>query len=141
MKGGYTYIDPETGKVLKHKEITLKREKLKSGIAGYSKDGLTVWIDEDVPPQYVAPVFIHENVETVAILDNNYSYANAHKLATNWEKKYVVGHGGDWNEYKRVMRDLMFKIAQRKGVKDPEKLYFSSSHRLHHKQMTKGKLI
>jgi hypothetical protein len=81
-------------------------------LAGYSKDGKTIYIDRRLPRtikigdkevdiyKYLA---VHERVEKTLIDKHAHKYEYAHQLATAAEKKAVTDDGVDWEKYQSFM--------------------------------------
>lgn len=79
-------------------------------VAGYSKDGKTVYIDRDLPKFYVdknkVKIFVepylvlHEVVEkTLLMRFKNLVYQTAHQCALRLEQSATEANGIDWDEY------------------------------------------
>ncbi len=141
VKGGYVYINPETGEVTAHTPLQIRRPLLKTGLAGYSKDGTIIFIDFEVPPQDVAPLLAHEAIESVMVLDYGYSYPRAHAIATQYEKRYIIAHKGNWSEYCNRNIALARRIYARKGVVEPSDVYSGSRYRRLARIITRGEYI
>ncbi len=81
-------------------------------IAGYSKDGKTVYIHRAVPKQIetdgitldaISLISIHEILEKMLIDYLGIDYLEAHQLAIAIEEAYLKSYGGQWVDYDRVM--------------------------------------
>lgn len=98
--------------------VQLNREYDLPYLAGYSRDGHTIYIDKHLPQtvtlqldgqsKKISPdIFLacHERLEKALIDALGYGYAPAHKAATAWEKRHVlmmIGPGW-WGPYEKVM--------------------------------------
>lgn len=77
-------------------------------LAGYSKDGMRIYIDKDCPYFYKEyPVYqlllIHEYTEKKEI-DKGTHYQTAHQRALTLEKMACTALGLQWNEYDNFMQ-------------------------------------
>jgi len=141
VKGGYIYINPNTGEVVGGKPLQIERTTLRTGIAGYSKDGLKIWVDKEVPSNYVAPIVAHEAIESVLVIDYGYSYKRAHQIATMYERRFVIMHKGNWDEYTNFMNALTKKIYERKDAADPKDMYSASTYKREPRVIVKGAYV
>lgn len=100
--------------------------------AGYSEDGLTIYIDKEVPEELMvatdglstAQVSIplhktfafHEMVEK-SLEDEPYNmpYQLAHQIALRSERALVESYGASWNDYNRKSLAIVAKIYKRKS--------------------------
>jgi hypothetical protein len=82
-------------------------------IAGYSKDGHTIFIDRHLPKSFrwlrrtvrVDPfLVIHEIVEKALIDELRIHYLHAHQIAVRAERDAVKAAGVSWWAYQRFMR-------------------------------------
>ncbi len=105
------------------KSVNVNRKYDIPYVAGYSKDGKTVYIDKDVPRNhrfnkklYSLEQFlvVHEVVEKIFEdkLHSNYFYA--HQLALRLERQSVEAHGIDWKEYDDFMQQWIKEVDHEK---------------------------
>lgn len=82
-------------------------------LAGYSKDGETIYIDKRINPVLilsdgrkmdVIPYLIkHEATEKLLIVMMGYKYQYAHEKATGAEREKVEADGFPWDEYQKYV--------------------------------------
>ena len=82
-------------------------------LAGYSKDGQTVYIDCRLPKMLTLKdgrrietdkyLYVHETTEKMLEDKMGYKYPYAHEMATAAERKAVVNDGICWKEYQTYM--------------------------------------
>ena len=79
-------------------------------LAGYSKDGKTMYIDRHMPPSFRYAgkdintdryLILHEEVEKTLIDQLNLHYLHAHQIATRAEQAAVRAAGIRWRDYDR----------------------------------------
>jgi hypothetical protein len=78
-------------------------------LAGYSKDGKTIYIDKRLHPVLVLKngkkmnivkyLVVHESSEKHLMDTKGYKYPYAHEMATEIERKAVEADGYPWDEY------------------------------------------
>ena len=101
-------------------------------VAGYSKDGKTVYIDRDVP-RYLdledgrrADVHyflaIHEFVEKSLMDTFGYSYQEAHEIALKAEQRAVEMEGIRWQEYDDLMQPFIVSSPNKEYKRVPSDL-------------------
>lgn len=83
-------------------------------LAGYSKDGKTIYIDKRFCPVFrlkdgrgmdtTKYLCVHEYSERLIEDFCGYKYPYAHELATGIERESVEGDGYPWDEYDRYMK-------------------------------------
>jgi hypothetical protein len=89
-------------------------------LAGYSRDGKTIYIDNDLPKSFAPParstngrasrvyvdrfLILHEAVEKSMIDKLGLSYQHAHQIALRVEEAAVRAAGIRWRDYDRFMR-------------------------------------
>ncbi len=110
-----------------NRRVAMVREYHVPYLAGYSEDGLTIYIDRDLPPSFVNRggdkitvdryLMLHESVEKSLIHHLGLHYQHAHQIALHREQAAVKADGVSWNEYDRFMQ---------KWIKEAEE-----SHSLH----------
>jgi hypothetical protein len=82
-------------------------------LAGYSRDGKTIYIDRDLPKTFVTDgrrvevdsfLVLHESVEKSLVDQLGLVYQHAHQFALRIEKAAVLDAGISWQEYDRFMQ-------------------------------------
>lgn len=88
-------------------------------VAGYSKDGKTIYIDRHVKLNMngtdITPfLLVHEKTEK-ALLDNfDLDYMQAHHVALHAEKRAVEHAGLDWKKYSDFIDPFIKKLGHEK---------------------------
>ena len=82
-------------------------------LAGYSRDGRTIYIDKDLPKSFTTRagkrvmvdrfLILHEAVEKTLIDELDLVYQHAHQIALRAEQAAVRAAGVSWREYDRFM--------------------------------------
>jgi hypothetical protein len=82
-------------------------------LAGYSRDGRTIYIDKDLPKAFSTRagrrvavdrfLILHEAVEKSLLDDLGLIYQHAHQIALRAEQAAVKAAGVPWGEYDRFM--------------------------------------
>ena len=82
-------------------------------LAGYSRDGRTIYIDKDLPKGFTTRagrrvsvdrfLILHEAVEKSLLDDLGLVYQHAHQIALRAEQAAVKAAGVPWGEYDRFM--------------------------------------
>jgi hypothetical protein len=81
-------------------------------LAGYSRDGRTIYIDKDLPRSFNAGgarvavdrfLILHEAVEKALLDGLGLHYQHAHQIALRAEQAAVRAAGVSWREYDRFM--------------------------------------
>jgi hypothetical protein len=100
-------------------------------LAGYSKDGKTIYIDRHMPrtmkfrgreidtDRYL---ILHEEVEKTLIDQLNLNYLHAHQIAARAEEAAVRAAGILWRDYDRFMQKHVKKISDERLTKVPADL-------------------
>ena len=100
-------------------------------LAGYSKDGKTIYIDRHMPrtmkfrgreidtDRYL---ILHEEVEKTLIDQLNLHYLHAHQIAARAEEAAVRATGILWRDYDRFMQKHVKKISDERLTKVPADL-------------------
>lgn len=100
-------------------------------LAGYSKDGKTIYIDRHMPrtmkfrgreidtDRYL---ILHEEVEKTLIDQLNLHYLHAHQIAARAEEAAVRATGILWRDYDRFMQKHVKKIGDERLTKVPADL-------------------
>ena len=91
----------------------LDREHDVPYLAGYSRDGKTIYIDKDLPKSFTTRaakrvavdrfLILHEAVEKTLIDELDLVYQHAHQIALRAEQAAVRAAGVPWDEYDRFM--------------------------------------
>jgi hypothetical protein len=100
-------------------------------VAGYSKDGKTIFIDRHLPSEMEYNgrkintdrfLLLHEEVEKTLIDQLNLHYLHAHQIATRAEEAAVRAAGISWREYDRFMQKYVKKMGDERLTKVPADL-------------------
>lgn len=100
-------------------------------IAGYSKDGRTVFIDRHLPKSFrwitkrvrVDPfLLVHEIVEKALLDELRLHYLHAHQIAVRAERDAVKAAGISWWVYQGFMKRYEKPIEEEKLVRVPAQL-------------------
>lgn len=102
-------------------------------LAGYSKDGKTIYIDRHMPRTFrfrgrdIAVdryLILHEEVEKTLIDQLDLHYLHAHQIATRAEEAAVRADRIGWREYDRFMQKYVKRIGDERLTKVPADLDF-----------------
>src|SRR5947208_1296659 len=97
-------------------------------LAGYSRDGKTIYIDRHMPPslRYRGRdidtdrfLILHEEVEKTLIDQLNLHYLHAHQIATRAEQAAVRAAGIEWRDYDRFMQKYVKEIGDERLTQVP----------------------
>ncbi|MBV9519633.1 MAG: hypothetical protein JO068_16105, partial [Hyphomicrobiales bacterium] len=100
-------------------------------VAGYSKDGKTIYIDRHLPSEMEYKgrkintdrfLLLHEEVEKTLIDQLNLHYLHAHQIATRAEEAAVRAAGISWRDYDRFMQKYVKKMGDERLTKIPADL-------------------
>jgi hypothetical protein len=100
-------------------------------LAGYSKDGKTIYIDRHMPRTMKVSgrevdtdrfLILHEEVEKTLIDQLNLHYLHAHQIAARAEEAAVRAAGLRWRDYDRFMQKYVKKIGDERLSKIPADL-------------------
>jgi hypothetical protein len=100
-------------------------------LAGYSKDGKTIYIDRHMPSSFRYAgkdintdryLILHEEVEKTLIDQLNLHYLHAHQIATRAEQAAVRAAGIRWRDYDRFMQKYVKRIGDERLTKVPADL-------------------
>jgi hypothetical protein len=100
-------------------------------LAGYSKDGKTIYIDRHMPRTMSYKgreidtdrfLILHEEVEKTLIDQLNLHYLHAHQIAARAEEAAVRAAGVGWREYDRFMQKYVKRIGDERLNKVPPDL-------------------
>lgn len=108
-------IDPHVS--AKMEGVKLSRQYHVPGLAGYSIDGKTIYIDSRMPMGFDDVhtdqfLLVHEATEKALMGKLGYSYRHAHDLALHAEKRAVERAGVDWNKYDAFMQHWIKQIGE-----------------------------
>ena len=100
-------------------------------LAGYSRDGKTIYIDRHMPKTMKYDgrevdtdryLILHEEVEKTLIDQLNLHYLHAHQIASRAEQAAVRAAGIRWRDYDRFMQSNVKHIGDEKLKKVPADL-------------------
>ncbi|MGH8378010.1 MAG: hypothetical protein ACRER7_03560 [Gammaproteobacteria bacterium] len=104
--------------LLKHSK--LDRQHDIPYLAGYSRDGKTIYIDRELPRYLTSKrkrirtdrfLILHETVEKAMIDQLKLKYQHAHQIALRTEEAAVRAYGIRWHEYDRFMQQYIKEAA------------------------------
>ncbi len=118
-----------SGHILQHaldailRRVRLDREHDIPYLAGYSRDGKTIYIDRHLP-QWLRTggrrvkidrfLILHEAVEKTLLARLDLHYQHAHQIALRAEEAAVRAAGIPWREYDRFMRQFIKEAGDEK---------------------------
>jgi hypothetical protein len=100
-------------------------------LAGYSRDGKTIYIDRHMPKSYQAGgreidtdrfLILHEEVEKTLIDQLGLHYLHAHQIATRAEQAAVRAAGIRWRDYDAFMQKYVKRMGDERLTKVPADL-------------------
>jgi hypothetical protein len=100
-------------------------------LAGYSRDGKTIYIDRHMPKmmKYAGReidtdryLILHEEVEKTLIDQLDLHYLHAHQIASRAEQAAVRAAGVRWRDYDRFMQKYVKRIGDERLTKVPADL-------------------
>jgi hypothetical protein len=100
-------------------------------LAGYSRDGKTIYIDRHMPRSFKLRgrtietdrfLILHEEVEKTLIDQLGLHYLHAHQIATRAEQAAVRAAGVNWRDYDRFMQKYVKRIGDERLTRVPEDL-------------------
>jgi hypothetical protein len=100
-------------------------------LAGYSRDGKTIYIDRHMPKSFRFRgrvietdrfLILHEEVEKTLIDHLNLHYLHAHQIATRAEQAAVRGAGVNWRDYDRFMQKYVKQLGDERLTRVPADL-------------------
>jgi hypothetical protein len=100
-------------------------------LAGYSRDGKTIYIDRHMPKSFRFRgrvietdrfLILHEEVEKTLIDQLDLHYLHAHQIATRAEQAAVRAAGVGWRDYDRFMQKYVKKIGDERLTRVPADL-------------------
>ena len=110
---------------------TLDREHDIPYLAGYSRDGNTIYIDRHMPKSFRFRgrvietdrfLILHEEVEKTLIDRLNLHYLHAHQIATRAEQAAVRAAGVNWRDYDRFMQKYVKRLGDERLTRVPADL-------------------
>jgi hypothetical protein len=111
------------------KRITLDREHDIPYLAGYSRDGKTIYIDRHLPYSFQSGdgrkigidrfLIIHEAVEKSLLDTLGLHYQHAHQIALRAEEAAVRAANVKWREYDRFMQQFIKEVGDEKLTRIP----------------------
>jgi hypothetical protein len=110
---------------------TLDRKHDIPYLAGYSRDGKTIYIDRHMPATFRYAgrdintdryLILHEEVEKTLIDQLGLHYLHAHQIATRAEQAAVRAAGIRWRDYDRFMQKYVKTIGDERLTKVPADL-------------------
>jgi hypothetical protein len=100
-------------------------------LAGYSRDGKTIYIDRHMPKAFKYKgqeietdrfLLLHEEVEKTLIDHLGLHYLHAHQIALRSEQAAVRAAGIEWRDYDRFMQKYVKKFGDERLTKVPTDL-------------------
>ena len=100
-------------------------------VAGYSRDGKTIYIDRHMPSSFKYRgreintdrfLILHEEVEKTLIDQLGLHYLHAHQIATRAEQAAVRAAGVSWRAYDGFMQKYVKQIGDERLTKVPAEL-------------------
>jgi hypothetical protein len=97
-------------------------------LAGYSRDGKTIFIDRHLPRTFLYKgreiavdryLLLHEEVEKTLIDQLSLHYQHAHQIATRAEEAAVRADGVSWRAYDRFMQQYVKRMGDERLAKLP----------------------
>jgi hypothetical protein len=100
-------------------------------LAGYSRDGKTIYIDRHMPKSFRFRgrvietdrfLILHEEVEKTLIDQLKLHYLHAHQIATRAEQAAVRAAGVNWRDYDRFMQKYVKQLGDERLTRVPADL-------------------
>jgi len=100
-------------------------------LAGYSRDGKTIYIDRHMPKSFRFRgrvietdrfLILHEEVEKTLIDQLSLHYLHAHQIATRAEQAAVRAAGVNWRDYDRFMQKFVKRLGDERLTRVPADL-------------------
>lgn len=126
MRGALSEVNEKFPKIDREHDIPY--------LAGYSKDGKTIYIDRHLPETLPAKfssdihysvikfLVLHEAIEKSLITSLGLSYQHAHQIALRAERAAVKAAGLNWRTYDKFMQKYIKEDADERLTKVPEDL-------------------
>ena len=114
-------------KELMNQKVTIDRTYDVPYLAGYSKDGKTIYIDRHFPitmgkKNIEKYIISHEHIEKSLIMVFGLNYQKAHHIAMSVEHDTVVNDGIDYAAYNKYCNKYIKHIGHEKIQKPPKDL-------------------
>lgn len=134
MLGALTEVNEKFPSCGANSSTKIDREHDIPYLAGYSKDGKTIYIDRHLPEflptrfssdiHYSVDKFLilHEAIEKTLIDTLGLKYQHAHQIALRAEKAAVKSAGIRWSSYDKFMSKYIKEDASEKLTKVPQEL-------------------
>jgi hypothetical protein len=132
------------------KKITVNRRYDIPYLAGYSRNGKTIYIDRHMPRFFITKgrqvktdrfLILHEAIEKTLIDKLGLHYQYAHQIALRTEQEAVRADNISWKEYDRFMQTYIKEIGDERLKRVPKDLdvkpYRDEHDRVLLKQMKK----
>lgn len=122
------------------KDVTLDRTWDIPYLAGYSRDGKTIYIDRHLPKSFKARgrriyvdqyLILHEAVEKSLLDELGLIYQHAHQIALRAEEAGVRAAGISWRDYDRFMQKYIKSVGNEKLRRIPPELDIKPYHDEH----------
>jgi hypothetical protein len=113
------------------RRVTLDRTHDVPYLAGYSRDGKTIYIDRHVPRTFSNGgrtvevdryLILHESVEKALIDQLDLHYQHAHQIATRAEEAAVRADRISWRAYDRFMQRYVKELGSERLTRVPRNL-------------------
>jgi len=113
------------------RRVRLDRSRDVPYLAGYSKDGKTIYIDRHLPENFIYRgkeiavdryLILHESVEKTLIDELNLHYQHAHQIATRAEEAAVRADRISWRAYDRFMQRYIKRAGSERLIRVPKDL-------------------
>jgi hypothetical protein len=113
------------------RRATLDRRHDVPYLAGYSRDGKTIYIDRHIPETFTNGdrtvgvdryLILHESVEKALIDQLDLHYQHAHQIATRAEEAAVRADRVSWRAYDRFMQRYIKKAGSERLTRVPSDL-------------------
>jgi hypothetical protein len=115
-------------------------------LAGYSRNGKTVYIDRHMPKSFTFRgrrvmtdrfLILHEMVEKTLMDHLGLRYLHAHQIATRAEQAAVRAAGVSWHAYDNFMQKYVKRIGDEKLTRCPRDLDLKPYHDEHDDELLK----
>jgi len=122
------------------RDVKLDRSYDVPYLAGYSRDGRTIYIDRHLPKSFVARgkrifvdqyLILHEAVEKSLLDELGLIYQHAHQIALRAEEAGVRAAGVSWSDYDRFMQKYIKSVGDEKLSRIPPELDIKPYHDEH----------
>ena len=115
-------------------------------LAGYSRDGKTIYIDRHLPESFTSGgkvvytdrfLVLHETLEKAVIDTLGLVYQHAHQLALREEEAAVRAFGVSWSEYSEFMNRYIKEAADERLTRIPPDLDIKPYRDEHDRELLK----